>query len=366
MDQGLHVHLPQEIIYKVLLRIPAEFLNTLKCVCKLWFDLISSHKFVDAHVTRHAGDLAQILVCRDSKLGPLKREYEIVSIQDIKNTRFQLQHHQLEVLLNDEIYLQSSCDGLLLFESRNKEYQLYVCNPITRKCSVLPLLKKTVLNLEWTLVHDGSTCKYKVVGLSTDTPRCFVFTLHGNHTKKTTTTTTTPTCWRELSMPYQDSLFLSPLTLLKNELHWLAKFPGKEQDILYLFSMDIAKKNFRDIQVPISSRRPWNKIIEVKGSLCLTDYCECSNQLDIWTLEAEASIWIKNYSINLKLSGPVTLCSYPSSTYSCETRVLIWRKNQIFVFDLENSSLERIDIPTEEGMRVRHNIVHISSLVKWE
>lgn len=171
------LHLPPEIIEDILLRIPAEYLLPLKAVCKQWFHIISSHKFVDTHLAHHGGDFVQILVSK--KPGNYRNEYDIIKLRDMRGCRFELHQKQLEELISDELDLQYSCNGLLLFRSQNlqRKRQLYVCNPATRKCATLSLPKLQNCISDWVLVHDASFQKYKVVGIPYGSGACYLLTL---------------------------------------------------------------------------------------------------------------------------------------------------------------------------------------------
>jgi len=41
--------LPQNLIIQILLRLPVKYLIRFKCVCKLWFSLISNPHFANSH-----------------------------------------------------------------------------------------------------------------------------------------------------------------------------------------------------------------------------------------------------------------------------------------------------------------------------
>lgn len=361
---GMQVHLPREIIELILLRIPAEYLVRFKAVCKDWFSLISSRDFVYAHLSRHGEDFQQILVCKPSDMIS-GQQYEICKSRDAEDSKFRIKQKQLQKWLGTKLRFEDTLDGLLLFTSASLTHPstLYACNPVTRKCLGILLPKPIPIVSNWTLVHDVSIQKYKVIGITFASDICYTFTLNNFRD------TEERPRWRELVVRQCFCKYQSKATQVSQGLHWLA-FERKDSKP-FLCSMDVSNEEFRETQVPFLSiyEAYRNNVIGIMGLVSVTDYLPSHNELNIWCLEDwEKCTWTKKYTTicEFELGRHVSFHGYPSGDASRESRMIIRHEKQIFVYDSGNNVWRKINFPVKENeMRDYYNFVHVNSLVKW-
>ncbi|KAF9603738.1 hypothetical protein IFM89_037824 [Coptis chinensis] len=361
-DMTMLLNLPQDIIIEILLRVPVEYLITLKRVCKFLFKLISDRYFASAHLdSHHEEDIFIEIMC----VKPHIHGYSSIKLQEFKDMELK----EVKMYSKGGVSLRASCDGLMLLENKRDGKQLYICNPITCNCTTLPRLETQDEVRDWVVVLDDSIDhKYKVVGMSVDFHKCFVF-----KPEKTTSQ------WTVLHTPFEESLVLSTQfpPLVNKEFHWLRSTRcvtgSKENYEPCIYSVNAAKVAFRETKVSpmINCRYNHNSILEVKGSLCLTDDTS-PKQLDIWVLrykENHNCQWTKSYNIILEseLHHPIHVYSFPPSNYLGRTIILVHHKNQLLFYDLENKDSKIIDIEVDEGRPfTKCPFVHINSLVDWE
>ncbi|PIA62408.1 hypothetical protein AQUCO_00200425v1 [Aquilegia coerulea] len=378
-------HLPEELIPEILQKLPAKFLIQLKSVCKLWFHQVTNHDFVRAQLQQNSDD--QVIIIERICVNPHKHDYYCIQlVQEVKDMQEEKQfkiYCKIKEFFKeqggDDILLRDSCDGLILLQSKRDGNQFYVCNPLTRHCTKLPLLETSCCIFYLTLVLDESfdqTTTYKVVAICQDSLKCFVLKAGK------------PSEWKEFNTGYKNSVILSShsLTLVNKEYHWLRlQDNGKTCCEPYLYSMNAGTEEIRFRETKISSeitcKHDHNSILEIKGSLCLTDSISNFNQIDIWTLHDKDKYnctWTKNYTIVLDslFKNPTHVYSFPQS-YQQRTVILIQYKNRLLFYDLEKKDSRNFDFPSKDFGEVdipsnnkkfftNCQFVHLDSLANWE
>ncbi|PIA52553.1 hypothetical protein AQUCO_01000436v1 [Aquilegia coerulea] len=251
--------------------------------------------------------------------------------------------------------------------------QLYICNPVTRKCTILlPCETDHGSHIwKWNLIYDSSIRKYKVVGLSADSLRWYLLTPHTclNSNGNNLDQTTAAAAWREFLASNRKTEFLSNTILSNKEMHWVVS-PLFRSEVL-MCSIDLSKEEFTETQLSFLTRgnEGKNSMIEVMGHLSITDYCRKQSQLDIWTLhDRKKGLWTKEYTVacEFKISKNIPLRSHPSSSASNQTKIVAHCKRQIFVYDLKTKGWKRMNFPVQDGMIIHGLIIHTNSLVNWK
>ncbi|XP_058739957.1 F-box protein CPR1-like [Vicia villosa] len=105
------VHLPQELIVKILLRVPVKTVLRCKCVSKSWLSLISNHDFATSHFQLGATP-TQKLVC----LRSYSRETISIDFNASLNDDSSYASRSLDFLSGGPCHkIRGSCRGFLLF-----------------------------------------------------------------------------------------------------------------------------------------------------------------------------------------------------------------------------------------------------------
>lgn len=122
--------LPEELCIQILSRLPAECLVRFRCVCKTWFNLISSAPFFIDHLTHQSTDMNtnKYLVFNHDNF------YSLRVVDESENT-------SLEINFRAELVVYGSCNGLvcLSHESVEMNSDIYLWNPVIRKIKKLPV-----------------------------------------------------------------------------------------------------------------------------------------------------------------------------------------------------------------------------------
>ncbi|XP_042511296.1 F-box protein At5g49610-like [Macadamia integrifolia] len=360
-------HLPQELVTEILLRLPVKSLVKFKCVCKEWFTLINDNpQFAKSQLQQSKS--ASGFICESSKPGILSYFNLDVEKEEID--------FKIEKIVRDIVIHRDSCNGLLLLQKRNSIHQYYVCNPITHWHFKLPkfLPGNNVQYLCSSLVYDDSIHKYKVVitfrksgktVLKPATYKCGVFTILGNKHGGCCGS------WRELEMPTAFRVLTRCQPLSANGvLHWMAY--RLDQLDGYILLMDLASEEFRVISSPVPPTRWHLFLMEMKGSLLLSNPVS-DIELELWVLnDLVKQEWSNKSSINIgsfKVKGkpcpdnswiyPLLVRENPTSsviTFLCKFN----EESVIYDLDIEQSKVENKGIGVRGSSGV---IAHVNSLI---
>ncbi|KAK9279255.1 hypothetical protein L1049_012933 [Liquidambar formosana] len=118
-------HLPKEIIFNILSRLPAGFLHEKgKYVCKTWANIIRDRLFITTHLLHSNAGLFIQNWCRPDDARYLEIEGRMFKMTSLKG-------HFPGVML-------ASCEGISLFLRKDPHEMLYVSNNVTMKVAKLP------------------------------------------------------------------------------------------------------------------------------------------------------------------------------------------------------------------------------------
>ncbi|XP_059623283.1 uncharacterized protein LOC132266428 isoform X2 [Cornus florida] len=119
---------PEEIIFNILLCLPAEVLyNVMRYVCREWYNVINAPGFINSHLQKLTDDSLIIRSCKSANAWFVA----------IHNCNTQIRRLRSEFCGGFPRRVLCSCDGLL-FLSCDDRKNLYVGNPITKQLLTLP------------------------------------------------------------------------------------------------------------------------------------------------------------------------------------------------------------------------------------
>ncbi|KAF7153128.1 hypothetical protein RHSIM_Rhsim01G0014800 [Rhododendron simsii] len=282
-----------DLLTEILLRSPAKSTIRFKSVSKHWLSLLSDSQFATNHSTRNP---------RPSAISGLYFN----SQETLNFVSLHSRHHNLPSLsfLNGlrerfrTIKVAHSCNGLLLcytnrMMSIDRHFAHYnivyiVCNPTTKKYTLLPKRDGVVCDWSAYLVFDPSQSPrhYKVVlvGYSPGPSQIDVYSSQS-------------LCWRKI-ISYQE--IFGRGIFWNGAIHWLTC-----DDFLKRFDIDV--EEIITMPNPLSPKiLPQNKIMyfgECGGGLILIQshsYCYCSSGLRILELKRDYSSWVVKCQVNLR------------------------------------------------------------------
>ncbi|XP_076959844.1 putative F-box protein At3g16210 [Bidens hawaiensis] len=227
---------PFDVVEQILVRLDVKDLIRYKSICKPWRSLISSPRFVKAHLNH--------------------------SYNNDRNNR-QLGHRRIDVWIDVPVSYSScrkkldfvgSCNGLVCVSPLNVEF--FVTNPLTLETNKLPkppyMISKVVC---WGFGYDPSADDYKVVAGfdSKKLTRFYALALKSN-------------TWKVIGEVKSKSLKDSKGVLCGGALHWLAKNN-------VIISLDLSTEEFKEIPLPINEEceddRAYNKLGVIEECLFL-------------------------------------------------------------------------------------------------
>lgn len=150
---------PEELLWEILVCLPAKDLLRCRAVGRSWHRLATSADFLLAH---HRLQPSLPLVSFHRPISWRSREVTDASVET-----FDLRHsppgHRPVLAFNDynqrhDFTIHASCDGLLLLTLAN--HRFYICNPATRQWTVLPGLTGGTVAA---LYRHGASGEYRIL-----------------------------------------------------------------------------------------------------------------------------------------------------------------------------------------------------------
>uniref|UniRef100_A0A5B6YQE0 F-box domain-containing protein n=1 Tax=Davidia involucrata TaxID=16924 RepID=A0A5B6YQE0_DAVIN len=362
-------YLPKDCVANILVRLPLESLQRSRFVCKLWYKMVNSSIFIDAHLCRSEtvlifltkGPMTSIPQEKPNTFSveanlfqpqflPLflmdpKSKYYI-QFMEINDGKCKMGEFNATCLGN----IRATCNGLILLDNKMKKGGVIVMNPVTRKLIALPVgTSFPPHNESYGLAFCNSTREYKLVHLFRDEMHyigCEILIL-GTRS------------WRVVDGPYLGlfSWFGYNPVFAIGALHWVPDVDRSE----YIVSMTMDNEKFHKIPLPKSSRSR-DRIVEMGGLLCFVTHEE-TNQIDVWILRSLfGEDWIKQHTIKLGcLKNMVPLyCSRIMGEMIFKDK-----KGFLCAYDFQSQVMKTVEM--EVGFPINGcHLPHVNSLVSWQ
>ncbi|XP_010277838.1 PREDICTED: F-box protein At3g07870-like [Nelumbo nucifera] len=276
-------NVPEEIIFLILVNIPAHVLYGLRPVCKLWTKLISEPSFIDQHLSR--SESALLGQYRD----PTK-EWYILSTACLEKKGEKFRVRDLSIDLPYRFRICASCNGLILLDDiHHQSGDLFVGNPITKECVKIPAndrLSNSSYSFRYGFTFHPVTRDYKVLifHMNKDFRMCEILTL-GSAT------------WRHVTVLEEFYPRTNEHISTKGFLHYLTN--SLEEDKDYMCSIDTADETFHRTPLPVCGRQ--DRLLECGGFLAFATRVDSTAQFDIWVLKDFCGGgWVKQHTVVLE------------------------------------------------------------------
>ena len=152
---------PSDIIIEILSRLPVKSLLRIRSVCKLWFSIISDPHFVKSHLSLSTSNNRyahhRLILSTNSISVHSCPLYDVLYDGIVKA----LEIDYPEPL--DSVQIYGCCNGLFLIANRDRD--LFIWNPSTRRSNRLPCSGSGGLPVSYNFGYDESSDDYKVVGI---------------------------------------------------------------------------------------------------------------------------------------------------------------------------------------------------------
>lgn len=314
-------NLPQEVVIKILTRLPPKSLVKFRCVSKSWNSLISSPHFISLHTQQTilskslaAAGTNQIIVRRYSK----SQNSEVYTVH-VDNEEFPDDKNiKIEYPFRDytRFYYRivGSCNGVLclLDDLFGQADSILLWNPVIKRKVTLPMPQTTFENMGMCMFvigfgFDVENNEYKVVRIAyvlgdygyLVPPKVEVYALSKGN-------------WRtvegEIPKNCVVEYFWSQV-FINGNVHWVAyRNMGKQDKVvnfIMLFNMNL--EVFDEMQIPhaLENELPINlNAVVLEDSIAIVQYDErvCSKSCCIWIMKKYGDIesWRKQYNVDLE------------------------------------------------------------------
>ncbi|KAI4345540.1 hypothetical protein L6164_012653 [Bauhinia variegata] len=288
------VHLPDEVIVEILLRLPVKSLLRFRSVSKSWLSLISDPQFAKSHFELAYARTDRLIYLTASRVRSLDPEASFHDDYAIVRLNFPLE-------LNFWLPTVGSCRGLLLFDNY-PSLSLFVWNPSTGVHKQVPYPAIVVFPFLFGLGYDPSTDDYLIVIASYDLEGDFGSAHFQFFSLKTNS-------WKKIEsddFPYMNHMDETRAGALTNgAIHWLAFRHDICQDVIVVF--DLTEKNLREMPLPDAYDILLDgcDFVVLGGFLCL-----CDNDGDTWVMKEYGvqSSWTRVDKVETPTSYFMPIC----------------------------------------------------------
>ncbi|KAL5065016.1 hypothetical protein RYX36_026753, partial [Vicia faba] len=280
--------LPHELVIQILLRLPVKSLIRFKCVCKLWFSLISHDSyFANSHFQLTATE-------PNCRILHISNSTQSIDVEGSLDSGISL---NLDCIFpeyfTDDFQVKGSCRGFILFCG---SLNIYVWNPSTGVHKRIPLSPfGSDLDAEYFygFGYDDSTEDYLVVSMSHhdyDDPSLHLeyFSLKAN-------------AWEEVEGPHFSYTFDDEPkggSLYKGAIHWLAYCDDLGSDVIVAF--DLMERKLSYMHLPRHSNGEQCSGLWVYGEF-LSVYAKNNSNVTV-------EIWVmKEYKVNSSWTKTIVL-----------------------------------------------------------
>ncbi|XP_055813135.1 F-box/kelch-repeat protein At3g23880-like [Solanum dulcamara] len=342
--------LPDDLLFKIFLLLPAETLCKLRCVCKSLLKMINSPTFIEDHFRQSE----TVLITENSfHEENMRSPFPLLSDKNECYFHFWDIHsgkgHKVcmpDNLRNIKCIL-AACNGLVLAKIRKKG-GLVITNPSTRNHIRVPLGTIGFMQECYAFMFSHFTGAYKVVHLFRDNSRhirCEILNL-------------TTRSWHAVDGPNSGKFGL--ITTHRSvsavgALYWLPQNEGCN----HIVSLGFHDEKFLTVPLPISSTKN-DRLVEIGGCLSFITHATL-NLIQVWILKS--GNWLKRYSINrlYDITGFVPLCA--------STKEIFFQREGghplLHIYKFEAEEMQEVNF---EGTKRVGDVYmpHVKSLVSWD
>ncbi|PNY02765.1 F-box/kelch-repeat protein [Trifolium pratense] len=272
--------LPHELIIQILMRLPVKSLLRFKCVCKLWFSLISNPHFANSHFQLSSATPTRRILLMSSLLPRESRsiDLEAASSLDDYTASVSLNPNFMPFQSYSHIEVKCSCRGFILLHCYSQMMlNIYLWNPSTgfhKKIPLSPFVQH--YHDFYGFGYDQSKDDYLLVSLSYH--HLEIFSLRANAWEEIVATARLPFGRDDSSAAARPVVEL----LFNGSIHWMARC----RDIYVIHTVIVAfhltERKLLEIPLPV-------------------DINYNSSQCDLWVFKGFLSLWVSGYNTTVDI-----------------------------------------------------------------
>ncbi|KAL0393341.1 UNVERIFIED_CONTAM: F-box protein [Sesamum radiatum] len=334
---------PDEVVLQILARLPIKSVFRAKCVCKLWYKLIS-----DKYFTRLYNEVSvrNLMVLVEISEPSSESRSSLILVDNLRGvSEFSL------TFINDRLKIRASCNGLLCCSSIPDKGVYYVCNPMTKEYRLLPKSRERPVSRfypdgEATLVGlacNLSTQNYNVVlagyhrSFGHRPERTFICSVFDSVSNK----------WRKF-VTFQDDHFMhmkwNRVVFTNGALHWLTA------SCSCVLVLDLDSEVWRKMSLPnqvISGNGTRIYLLEFDGRLSVVQISDV--WMNIWVMkDYEREEWHMVDRVSLRCIRGMVPGVFPISQtgeyifLATHKQVLVYQRNTrvwMEVYSVKNSAI---------------------------
>ncbi|KAM5577459.1 F-box protein CPR1-like [Rosa sericea] len=317
---GVEEYFPEEIIDKILLKLPVTDVIRCSAVCKLWNSLIKNPTFIQTHLKNQTHDAVSkrlLLISRQSY--DLHWDNPAALFGQCSNLRNPIRNSNWTKGMVGEVV--GTCNGLVCLAVSSIHGDpcppVILWNPSIRKFGFLPSPSRAVDCYRYEsyyLCYDSRIDDYKVVRIVRE-PYCQV--------EVEVWSLASGSAWKSLNnVPADFSPITSRHAFVNGAFHWvqsrLTRGEEEEECTVSVVALDMVDESFRNVEIrqgfwrdspPIISRyhgdgdQCWLALSEIQGISCF----------DLWVMKdyGVAESWTKLFSVRLLGSPEEEPCIEP-------------------------------------------------------
>ncbi|KAL4181972.1 hypothetical protein AMTRI_Chr12g240150 [Amborella trichopoda] len=321
--------LAQDLIVKILVRLPINSLLRFRCVCKSWRNLTFNPNFIQEYHLLHL-----------SKYSFFLRNYDFS--QECYRNFFTWDDHPSQMMLETldfpprDLSIKAASAGLLCCELEDENPQWFVCNPATREIVELPSADTEYETYTMVMFAQLSKpCNFKVMRLCPHVPtypdwNCQVFDSR---------------CWAWTALK---DIILDPGFVIEDKcsafvngaFHWTVWHAVEPNFfILAIHINDDNSIELTELPQPVAAAAT---IAESEGCLSLVNHSV--DTVDVWVLnDYHSRVWAKKYVVNLGEFIEAPLDQVHIMAFLGEILV-IEKSGELFMYYVKSGRLSKVAV----------------------
>ncbi|KAL6648573.1 hypothetical protein ACP70R_012797 [Stipagrostis hirtigluma subsp. patula] len=321
-------YIPDDLIFKILVRLPAKSVIRFRCVCKAWLAMISSRRFAEAHLELSKLRPKMLIVPGEYSYPPWREEktaFWMGFYEYNGGTMASLVHSEQFPKGIAEWTQPLHCDGLILTSTLDQE--IMVCNPMTREFVFLPKgshNRDPNHRVGFGFDPYSNTKWFEVLTLGTEV-------------------------WRRTVDPPYPIRGLTPAHV-RGFIYWRADLPRETEPKVFV-RFNLANETFSPIPYPPCEAQPVG-FIELEGELCCACFTKPCAVVEIWTCDnTDSPTWTWRCSVPLPqetiIPVPGGIFRVPKVTFHGKDLFIIG-DHKLYQYNIGTGQMKKVAVAVED------------------